>query len=360
MKKILFTSKNLCIGGMEKSLVNLLNNLAQNYEITLILEEKKGLLLKKLDKKIQVISYKNSSIKIVLLRKIINFFKRVLWGIKNKNKYDFSCNYATYSFLGSRLVQIASKNSALYVHSDYYNVFKKDINEVKEFFNKHRIDKFTKIIFVSHECLNPIAKIFPNLKNKMLVINNLVDYKNIRMLSKQNISFTKINHRKRNFIFLGRLENESKNLKLLLDSFLEIIKKDKNTNLFIVGDGNYKNYINNFIINNKLEKNIIFIGELENPYSLLRECDCLILTSNYEGFPVIFLEALALDKPIMTTVYPSDNNLQIKDYCIRLKKDKYDIVQKIYKFTKSKKCYNIDFENINLQIINEIKRVIEV
>ena len=54
MKKIIFFSKNLNIGGMEKALVSLLNSLCDNYQVTLVLEEKKGSLLKKLKKNILV------------------------------------------------------------------------------------------------------------------------------------------------------------------------------------------------------------------------------------------------------------------------------------------------------------------
>ena len=54
-KKILFTANDLRIGGIEKALVTLLNYLIEeNYDITLVLERKKGELLKKLDYRIKV------------------------------------------------------------------------------------------------------------------------------------------------------------------------------------------------------------------------------------------------------------------------------------------------------------------
>ena len=54
MKKIMFFSKDLNIGGMEKSLVILLNELVKSYNVTLVLENRTGVLLKKLDKNIGV------------------------------------------------------------------------------------------------------------------------------------------------------------------------------------------------------------------------------------------------------------------------------------------------------------------
>ena len=57
MKKILFTTYSLEIGGIEKALITLLNYLAsqEKYDITLVLEENKGELLNDLNKKIKSI-----------------------------------------------------------------------------------------------------------------------------------------------------------------------------------------------------------------------------------------------------------------------------------------------------------------
>ena len=49
MKKIVLFSKNLNIGGMENALVNLINELVRFYDITLILEEKTGILMDNID-----------------------------------------------------------------------------------------------------------------------------------------------------------------------------------------------------------------------------------------------------------------------------------------------------------------------
>ena len=51
----------------------------------------------------------------------------------------------------------------------------------------------------------------------------------------------------------------------------------------------------------KLENNIIFLGKKQNPYPYFKLADSLILTSEYEGFPVVYLEAMILNIPIITT-----------------------------------------------------------
>ena len=97
MKKLLFAAVTLDVGGIETALLTLLNSLVENYEITLVLEKKQGLFLNDLNPKIKVIEYTPSNNKIVIIRKIVNFVKQFMFKLKYKNKFDFSCSYATYS-----------------------------------------------------------------------------------------------------------------------------------------------------------------------------------------------------------------------------------------------------------------------
>ena len=72
MKKIIFFSKNLNIGGMEKALTILLNELSKVYNVTLVLEEKKGILLGKLNSNIEVKEYKiNQNKNVICVNQLI-------------------------------------------------------------------------------------------------------------------------------------------------------------------------------------------------------------------------------------------------------------------------------------------------
>ena len=58
------------------------------------------------------------------------------------------------------------------------------------------------------------------------------------------------------------------------------------------------------------------IGETDNPYPYIRMADGLILTSDYEGFPVVYNESLVLKTPIITTIPVSDKYLNFRDYSV--------------------------------------------
>lgn len=353
MKRLLFTAKNLNIGGMEKSLVNLLNALAKDYEITLILEEKTGPLLKRLDSRIKVQEYKVAQDSFVFLRKIKNFTKRFIWQFKNKNKYDFSCSYATYSVIGSHLALIASRNNALYVHSNYYEALKQNKKEINKFFHNLNYEKFKHLIFVSNESLNSLKNILP--WQDALVINNLTDYKTIlKEAHKESNLFPKD---KNNILYVGRLDNTSKNLDLLIKAF-SFVNLDKN-HLYLLGDGYYKKEILKKIKELKLENNITLLKENNNPYPYMRECDLLILTSRYEGFPVVYNEALVLNKEFLTTVSVSDEFIDIKNYFYIIDSKEKLISDFINNYQRRKRDYKIDFLKINKLNLQRFINLIE-
>ena len=78
MKKVLLAAKNLEIGGIEKSLITLIHYFEENgYNVTLVLEERKGKLLKQISSETKVVEFKPCSISFAPLRKAINFIKQI-------------------------------------------------------------------------------------------------------------------------------------------------------------------------------------------------------------------------------------------------------------------------------------------
>lgn len=360
MKKIAFFTVDMKIGGMEKALVFLLNQLINDYDITLFLQNANGLLINDLNKNIKIKELYSSKSKIILKRKFANFIYRVIWNLKYKNKFHFSCNYATYFVLGSKLALNASKNNAIYIHSDYYSLYDGNIEKIKSFFNTIYIKKFSSIIFVSNESMEKVKPLYGEIQTKFHVVSNIVDYESIEnsVFEYEHLKYN--SDETINFIFVGRLVEESKNISYLIDLFFEISKKNNNFRLLIVGDGpNKKQYIEK-VNNMKLNDKITFFDETPNPYKLLKSADFLILTSKYEGFPVVYNEALILKLKIITTVPVSDDFLDIKEHSIMINYNLEESTDIILKNIKNKEVSNIDFEILNKKRINKLKKIINL
>ena len=310
-KNILICSNTLCIGGIEKSLINLLKKIDYNkYNVELLLESYEGELINEVPNNIKVIEYKVYNLKNKLLQKIKNLYNQLNYSIKNKNKYDISICFATYSYPANKISRLSSKNSIIYVHSDYTKLYNE--NEFKDFINTRNFDRFKKILFVSNESKNNFLKYYPEFVDKSIVINNIIDIDSIKKLSNEKID-TKFDKNNINLLFVGRLEETSKNIMTQLKLINDLKIKISNIKLHIIGDGpNKEDYIK-YIKDNKLENFITLLGQKINPYPYIKKCDYLLLTSNYEGYPVIFNEANTLEKDIISTIKISDEYTSIGD-----------------------------------------------
>lgn len=338
-KDLLFADKSMITGGIEKAQLNLLNNIDyKKYNVTVILEEKEGELLDKINNNVKVIELKVSDNNNVIIRKIINTYRKLIFKIFNYHNYDFSCCYTTYSYSSNKIAKIASQNNSFYVHSDYSNVYK-DEKDFRNFFDSRKVDEYKNIIFVSNESKESFIKYYPELEEKTLVLNNFIDIEEIKEKSKEKIEKSK--NKKVLFVFVGRLDDTSKKLKRAI----KLVEK-LDIELWIIGDGpdrgRYEEYAKELKVSNK----ITFFGKKSNPYPYIKEADYIILTSDYEGFPVIYQEAMVLRKNIITTINTSDDQINMKEYAYIISKDEKMINEVKDIISKNNKTKEINFEEI--------------
>lgn len=309
-KNILIASNTLCIGGIEKSLINLLKIIDyKKYNVDLFLEKVEGELLNEVPKNVNIIEYKPYNLKIKLIQKTLNYLKQKRYKILLKNTYDTSICYATYSYPANFLTRISSNNKILFIHSDYTEILTE--KELRNFYDTRNLDSFNKIVFVSNEAKDHLLNYYKNIVDKSIVINNIIDIEEIK--NKSNLEQIKFNKNNINLLFVGRLEEKSKNILFLLEQINILKNKYKNIKLYILGDGLDKNKYIKYINDNKLEKYIELLGQKNNPYPYIKACDYLVLTSKYEGYPVIFSESIVLKKDIISTIKRSDEYTKIGD-----------------------------------------------
>lgn len=336
-KKLLFTAYNLDMGGIEKALVNLVNRIDYDkYDVTIILEKKEGIFLNEVNKNVNIQELRVSNSKNIFVRKIINFYRKYKFKRKYQNKFDFSCAYATYSYSSIKLALLASKNNSLYIHSNYSNIYEE--GDFYDFFNTRSVDKFKKLIFVSKEAEEDFLKKYPSYRSRSCVINNFINIEDIKEKSKEKISVKK--EKNNLLVFVGRLENKSKRI----DKQINLIENLDDIELWIIGDGEDKDSISKEISDKGLEDRIKLLGQKKNPYPYIKCADYIILTSDYEGFPVIFLEAIALNKKIITTINASDAEIDISKYGNVISKDEQEMIKEVGKILKENK----EVEKINL------------
>lgn len=358
MKKILFTAYTLDIGGIETALVNLLNELVKKYDITLVLEKKQGIFLNELDSKIRVIEYKPNQNKNPLIRKSLNLIKRIKFILKYKNKFDFAASFATYSKMGSFCARTASRNNALWGHLNYIKLFQNK-EEMKIFFDFVNYDKFMHIIFVSDEGANSFKEIFPNVKEKVLTCNNLIDYERIIKLSDEQINMKK--EEIPTFLNVGRHEEKQKRLSRLIEACKILSQENFKFRVLMVGDGPDTEHYKKIVAENKLNDYIIFCGRTKNPYPYFKISDATVLTSEYEGYPVVFVESLVLGIPILTTdVSDAKKEIDSKYGIVSKDNSPEEIAKGMKEIILNNDKYRNSFNYIdfNDKIINKLEEII--
>ena len=373
-KKILFTTFNLGIGGIEKCLVNLVNNLDKDkYDITIFLQVKEGEYLKDVDKHIKVIGYdlshfKGKKINNKIIKLVVNIFKYIKILISNYHKYDVSIYYGTGYVPSSILALAASKNTIGWMHTNiltymsnyepYKNKNISDINKAKKYMKKILFRKYKRNIFVSEDALLAYLKVYPNDKEKCNYIYNLIDYKSILEKSKDNVKETK---KKYTFLNVGRHTEFDKRISRIINATEKLAKDGYDFEVILIGDGPNHNNYKNLVKDKKLTKYIRFLGKKTNPYPYFKIADSFVLASEFEGLPTTLLEALTLNLPICTTNVSDAKKLIDKKYGIVTEKTD----EALYKGMKELIKNNIKFNNkfdpkkYNNEIINKLESVID-
>ncbi|MBQ3409065.1 MAG: glycosyltransferase [Clostridia bacterium] len=363
MKKLLFAAYSLDIGGIETALVTLINKLAssEKYNITLVLEKKQGIFLDEIDSKVKIIEYSPSYNKIKILAKISNAFLRFKFIMKYKKKFDCAISYATYSLPSSFVARTASDNSILWVHNEYMLVFENNKDEYAKFFNEINADKFRKIVFVSNSMRNNFEEALgTTMKNERITIYNLVNYEQIIEKSQERIEDCKKSDIT-TFLFVGRHTEYDKKISRLINA-CELLKNDNiEFRALIIGDGKDSEMYKNMVNEKKLDRQIVFLGKKKNPYPYFKLSDCLVLTSEHEGFAIVYIEALILGLPIITTRVADSEALINGKYGIVTDKDEHSIYEAMKGFIKNRYKIKDEFnaQEYNDDIIKKINNLID-
>lgn len=116
-------------------------------------------------------------------------------------------------------------------------------------------------------------------------------------LSKNIADFT---HEKFVFLNIGRMI-EQKGQKYLLRAFKEVSDKNPNTVLVILGSGVLEKELKEYGSSLGIKDKVLFAGILENVYPVIAKSNCFVFSSLWEGFPNVLIDALSLDKTVIST-----------------------------------------------------------
>lgn len=393
MKKILIVSYSMEIGGIERSLINLLENLDyEKYEVDLLLYKQEGELFKYIDRRVNILSliaeldtFGKPLKELLKDKKYRKFaFRRIEARLKTEiayklgkikkekgyyqsqiaegkinryipeleKEYDLAISYCwPHYFVGEK---VRARKKIAWIHTDYSTI------EIDNKEDERMWNLYDNIISISDSVSEAFTKVYPELKSKLLIIENITSPKFImdQSIQKDHGEMEKTNF---NIVSVGRIchqkgfDNAVKAMKILKDKGFGQFK------WYIVGFGPDMEDLKSQIVQEKLENSFILLGKKENPYTYMKNCNLYVQPSRYEGKAVTVKEAQILSRPVLITNYPTAPS-QVEHMV-----DGYitensvlgiaEGIEKLYKDSKLRSTLQENCSNKNHLNIHELKKL---
>ncbi len=302
--KILFLIPTLSGGGAERVIVNLLRHLDRSkFELALaVVDTRKAAYLKDLPDDIEFIDLQCSRVRYAFLKII-----RLIW------QRQPNIVFSTLGHLNLMLAMVKSflpRNTRYIcretiVLSEHLNTFGN--LRIWEWGFKTFYGRVDQIICQSKDMKDDLAVNFAMPPNKLVVINNPVDIERVRRLAVESVATGMLKNNAAtktdknniiNLVSVGRLV-EHKGFDLLIDALA--LCANPRFNLTLLGEGPLLEDLQNQAKAHGIEKQVCFAGFQKNPYAFIAQADAFVLSSRYEGFPNVVLEALACGTPVIAT-----------------------------------------------------------
>ena len=328
MKTIMISSGDLTMGGLQKILVEYLKLIDKNkYRIVLLIANdygKKNLFLEEIPKnvEIQFVRPYNLVSKIAELSKKRKILNRVLLkGYRHKSKRVFKSIFLEkLSKLGkidliidfdgglkSVLDNLKAEKKIIWIHSSIRKHKQDNKSKISRY--GEELKKYDKIIAICQEMKEEIKELYPSLSHKIEYIYNPLDCNNIIEQGNENIekmtSYEKELIESDYFLAISRLDAVQKDFETLIEGYLILKNKGIKERLYIIGEGDGRVKIEKMIEEKNLTKDVILLGQKQNPYVWIKHSKLFIHSSRYEGLPTVLLEALMMDKFIVSSNCPT-------------------------------------------------------
>ena len=328
MKTIVISSGDLTMGGLQKILVEYLKLIDKNkYRIVLLIANdygKKNLFLEEIPKnvEIQFVRPYNLVSKIAELsknRKILNrlllkryryrskrVFKSIfLEKLSKLGKIDLIIDFD--GGLKSILDNLKAEKKIIWIHSSIRKHKQDNKSKISRY--GEELKKYDKIIAICKEMNEEIKELYPFLSSEIEYIYNPLDCNNIIEQGNENIekmtSYEKELIERDYFLAVSRLDTVQKDFETLIEGYSILKNKGIKEKLYIIGEGNGRVKIEKMIEEKNLGEDVILLGEKKNPYVWMKHSKLFIHSSKYEGFGVVLLEALMMDKFIVSSNCPT-------------------------------------------------------
>ena len=364
MKKILIVNNNLHMGGIQKSLVNLVKEVSEDYDITLMLFSKSGPLLQEIPENVKILTplkvysilgLEKTDLKkqplLFALKAFLLAYSKIfsrrcamkLLGLFQKRirGYDAVISYSHFphpNYFGNGcadfvLDKTVCSNKICFVHCDYLH-----FGGQTEANNRAYME-FDKIACCSDSVRERFLLGSKLPDSKVYTVRNFYD---LRLASYQTECAGFFDESFVNVVLIARLSGE-KGILRAIDALVQSNRKD--IRYYIIGEGPQKEEIAQLIRKYQLDRRVTLLGEQSDPYQYLAQADWLLVPSFHEAAPMVFDEAKLLGIQVITTNTTSAEEMIGREHGIICENSTDGIVDALQGIGKSARSATGDGDN---------------
>ncbi len=230
--------------------------------------------------------------------------KYTKWLMPNVNpdvEYDLAISFITPHYFVAE--KIRAKKRIAWIHTDYSQIALDVPSQLKMW------SAYDYIVSISDEVTRAFLGVFPTLKDRIILIENILPEKLIR--KQANEHYPDCPRAKFNLLTIGRF-SYPKRLEEIPAICSALVSKGLDVCWNIIGYGDTEKMIKENIVKCQMEGHVHILGKKDNPYPYIKACDLYVQPSRYEGKAVTVREAQMLGKPVVITDFPTAHS-QLED-----------------------------------------------
>lgn len=298
-KKILFFMWSFSLGGgAEKILSTIVSNLdPEKYDIDILEMEHFDKGYESVPKHVRILKsfqdYRQARWLRALLWRMRIYFPRLTRRLLVKDDYDVEVSFTIMNppLLFSKRKEVKKIS---WIHGSIEE-FLKDSSKRES--HRRQLDDADTIVGISKKTSHSIKEVYPDYASKLQTVYNGYDFKTILEKSQEKID---IEIEPQSICTIGRIE-ENKGSDRVVEVIRLLHQEGKNYHLYFIGAGDMEEELEKRVKEYGLENYVHFLGYQKNPYQYLSQTKVLLSMSKQEGFPGVYVEALSLGLPFVST-----------------------------------------------------------
>ncbi len=224
--------------------------------------------------------------------------------IQRKVNYDLAVSFITPHYFVAK--KVSAKKKVAWIHTDYSKLTVDVKSQLKMW------DAYDRIVSISEAVGENFLKVFPQLGDKLVLIENIMPVNSVREKAEELIDLPNDNTDGAiRLLSIGRFCN-AKNFDNVPEICSLLLKQGLNVYWYLIGYGDGEQAIKKSIMKNGMQDRVLILGKKKNPYPYIKACDVYVQPSRYEGKAVTVREAQALGKPVVITDFPTAKS-QLRD-----------------------------------------------